>query len=106
MIKALVLVLILEEEWHSSTAKELPDKIDANPASFKSLKEMGECHSSDFLFDLWVDMPKIKQFILKTEVYMLSLHDHFVGCKSYLKAQENLKLCPGLLKIQLGFTKL
>lgn len=67
---------------------------------------MGECHLSKFLFDLLVDIPKIKQFILRPGVYMLSLRDHFVGCKSYLKAQDNLKLSPGLFKIQLRFVKL
>jgi len=68
--------------------------------------EMGECHPFEFLFDLLVDIPKIKQFMLKPGLYILSLHDHFVGCKSYLKAQDNLKLSPGLFKIQLRFIKL
>lgn len=67
---------------------------------------MGECHPSEFLFDLLVDIPKIKQFILKPGVYMLSLHNHFVGCKSYLKVQDDLKLSPGSFKIQLRFIKL
>lgn len=66
--------------------------------------EMGVCHPS--VFDLLFDISKIKQFILKSEVYMLSLHDHSVGCKSYLKAQDNLKLSPGLFKIQLRFAEL
>lgn len=65
---------------------------------------MGGCHPS--VFDLLSDIPKIKQFILKSEVYMLSLHDHFVGSKSYLKAQDNLKLSPGLFKILLRFIEL
>lgn len=68
------------------------------------VSEMYACHPS--VFDLLFDIPKIKQFILKSEVYMLSLHDHAVGCKSYLKAQDNLKLSPGLFKIQLRFIEL
>lgn len=70
------------------------------------VSETGECHPYEFLFDLLDDIPKIKQFILKPGVYMLSLHDHLVGCKSYLKSQDNLKLSPGLFKIQLRFIKL
>lgn len=62
------------------------------------------CHPS--VFDLLFDIPKIKQFILKSKVYMLSLHDHSVGCMSYLKAQDNLKLSLGLFKIQLRFIEL
>lgn len=65
---------------------------------------MGICHPS--VFDLLFDIPKIKQFILKSEVYMLILHDHSVGCKSYLKSQDNLKLSTGLFKIWLRFIEL